>query len=156
MAVPDFQTLMLPVLEIVSKGEATASEVTDRTSNIFNLSDEDRNQKIPSGSMPTIRNRVHWALTYLTKAELMERPKRGLFRITDLGVNALAKKPARIDMKFLEQFEGYRAFKLKSGTKSNDSSIENAKIESSSQQTPEDLIMNALNNHQETKYLNIS
>lgn len=141
MTVPDFQTLMLPVLKIVSSKDCDATEVTEKISNEFNLSDEDRNQKIPSGTMFTIRNRVQWALTYLTKAELAERPHRGIFRITDIGKSALSANPKKIDMKFLEQYEGYLAFKLKSKMKDNNQSYEDDKSTiASTQKTPEDLI----------------
>lgn len=143
MAVPDFQTLMLPVLKIVKHGDCDATEVVNRISDEFNLSEEDRNQKIPSGGMPTIRNRVQWALTYLTKANLAERPRRGVFRITDLGEKTLSKNPTKIDMKYLEQFDGYIAFKEKSRTKLNENNHEIKNDLLPSQETPEDLIGHA-------------
>jgi restriction system protein len=143
MAVPDFQTIMLPVLKIVRQGDCDASEVVNKISDEFKLSEEDRNQKIPSGGMPTIRNRVQWALTYLTKANLAERPKRGIFRITDLGEKTLSKNPTKIDMKYLEQFDGYLAFKEKSGKKLNENNNHVKNDLLPSQETPEDLIGHA-------------
>lgn len=139
MAVPDFQTLMLPVLEEVSKSESSISDLVVSVSDMLNLSDEDKTQKLPSGQMSTIANRVHWAGTYLVKAGLLERPRRGTLKITATGLDVLRnKKPERVDIKFLENYEKFREFRSKRKDKQNMSEqiISNSNI----RETPEDLI----------------
>ena len=80
-------------------------------SNVFELSPEDRAKLLPSGGTLTFASRVGWAKTYLKKAGLVQQPKRGLVQITDQGQAALAQKPARIDVKFLEQFSEFLDFR---------------------------------------------
>jgi restriction system protein len=76
MAVPDFQTLMLPMLETLSDGQVrrVVPDVSDVLAARFHLTQEDQEQMLPSGAMPTFINRTHWASTYMSKAELLERP----------------------------------------------------------------------------------
>ena len=72
MPIPDFQTLMLPVLKSAVDGEANIGEVTARLAVDFKLTEEEREQRLPSGRQTTIVNRTGWAKTYLTKAGLLE------------------------------------------------------------------------------------
>jgi restriction system protein len=106
---------MLPVLEILGGGETrrVVPDFTDGLSERFHLTAEDRQQMLPSGAMPTFVNRTHWAATYLVKAGLLSRPARGRVAITDLGVNALASRPGRIDVAFLMQYPSFVAFRTK-------------------------------------------
>jgi len=69
MAIPDFQTLMLPVLRIAAKGEVRISEAVEKLADEFGLSAEDRSHLLPSGKQTTFANRVHWAKSYLGKAD---------------------------------------------------------------------------------------
>ena len=107
MSVPDFQTFMLPVLRLAAEGESKVRDVSDRISNEFDLSAEERAEILPSGHQTRIANRIHWAVTYLVKAGLLERPRRGHFAITDQGRKVLAATPGRIDIPFLSQFEAF-------------------------------------------------
>lgn len=103
MAVPDFQSFMLPLLKLSSDGqEHTLSESVEKLSQEFQLSDEDRRELLPSGRQPRVNNRVGWALTYLRKAGLLSNVRRGSFQLTDRGRRILAERPARIDLKFLQ------------------------------------------------------
>ena len=113
MAIPDYQTLMLPTLKVGATGVVHLKDATDMLSNEFNLSEEERRQVLPSGNMATIRNRVGWAITYLIKAELLTHPKRGYFTITDRGKKVLSENPDKINNKFLEQFPEFLEFKNK-------------------------------------------
>ncbi len=108
MNIPDFQTLMLPVLRIAAKDEVKISDVVERLANEFNLSSEERAQLLPSGRQTTFANRVHWAKSYLGKAGLVELTKRAHFRITDRGREVLSAPPERIDIKYLNQFPGFQ------------------------------------------------
>jgi restriction system protein len=112
MAIPDYQTVMLPLLQILSDGnEHHIGEVVDSVADDFNLSAEERQQLLGSGQQTVIRNRAGWARTYLKKAGLIESTRRGHFRITERGKSVLAKEPERIGVKDLEQFPEFVAFR---------------------------------------------
>lgn len=112
MAIPDYQTLMLPLLRSLKDGsEHNIGEVVDALSEEFGLSAPERQQLLESGQQTVIRNRAGWARTYLKKAGLIEATRRGYFRITERGKTVLASKPQRIDVKFLERFPEFVAFR---------------------------------------------
>lgn len=111
MTIPDFQTLMLPVLDSSKEGEVRIGEVVERLAKKFGLSDEERASLLPSGRQTTFANRTHWAKSYLGKAGLIEATGRGRFMITQLGKDVLAQKPGRIDIKYLDQFPRFKAFR---------------------------------------------
>lgn len=113
MAVPDYQTLMLPVLKIASTGVIKARDAVSKISDEFGLTEEEREAHLTSGPETFISNRVNWAITYLVKAGLVNRPQRGHFTITDKGAEVLAKNPDRIDNKFLSQYPEFIEFQQK-------------------------------------------
>jgi restriction system protein len=86
VGVPDYQSLMLPLLKITSDGkEHGFGEVVDALALQFRLTDDDRREMLPSGTQARFENRVRWAQAYMKKAGLLENPRRGKFRITDRG-----------------------------------------------------------------------
>lgn len=112
MAIPDFQTLMLPVLKFAAKqGEHSLSEATDFLAVEFLLTEEEKNHLLPSGTQPIFYNRVGWARTYLKQAGLLEATRRNYVRITERGRKLLESNPSKINMKFLEQFPEYIEFR---------------------------------------------
>ncbi|MCU0225871.1 MAG: restriction endonuclease [Acidobacteria bacterium] len=112
MAIPDYQTVMLPLLRFLKDGrEHNIGQVVDALSDEFNLSPEERQQLLASGQQTVILNRAGWARTYLKKAGLIESVRRGYFRITERGKSVLASKPERIDVKYLERFPEFKAFR---------------------------------------------
>ena len=112
MAIPDYQTCMLPFLRFLGDGkEHSLREAEESLGETFNLSDAERAELLPSGQQGIFKNRIGWARTYLKKACLVEAPKRGVFKITDRGLKTLSANPARIDGKFLEQFREFMEFK---------------------------------------------
>ncbi len=112
MPIPDYQTLMLPVLRYAATQDpATLRGATDAMCDAFRLSEDERRELLPSGRQTTIANRVGWARTYLAKAGLIDSPKRGTFAITDRGRTVLASKPAQIDNALLRQFPEFLEFK---------------------------------------------
>src|SRR6266481_3424391 len=93
MAVPDYQSLMLPVLAASSKGEVRIGDVAAQLAEELKLSPEERGELLPSGKQTIFSNRVHWAKTYLSKANLFEITRRGYFKITDRGEDVLRSHP---------------------------------------------------------------
>ena len=108
-------------------------EAIEHIADIFNLSDQDRKELLPSGSQYTIDNRVGWAKIYLQKAGLLESPKRSYFKITPLGLDVLKQNPPEINVKFLEQFPSFVEFR-------NTKKEKEYKTESDSIQTPQELL----------------
>ena len=115
LSIPDFQTLMLPVLRIAAEGEVRISDVVERLAGEFTLSADERSHLLPSGRQTTFANRVHWAKSYLGKAGLVELTKRAHFRITEDGRKVLAAPPERIDIKYLNRFPSFRQFREAGG-----------------------------------------
>lgn len=112
MAIPDYETLMLPLLLRLAGGEVLVlKDLMAELADDFKLTPEERAQLLPSGGTLTFASRVGWAKTYLKKAGLVQQPKRGLVQITDQGKTVLEKKPVRIDAKFLEQFAAFMEFR---------------------------------------------
>lgn len=116
MTIPDFQTIMLPMLRIVGdEQEHSIHELLDQLADHFSLTKEELNEMLPSGKQTTFYNRVGWARTYLSKSGLLEMTRRSYYRITDRGKKVLQSNPPRIDMKFLERFPEYVEFREKDG-----------------------------------------
>ncbi len=138
MAIPDFQTCMLPFLDyLADQNEHTLADTEEHLAGHFELTPTERAELLPSGQQGIFKNRLGWARTYLKKAMLLEVPRRGVFKLTDRGAQVLTSKPARIDMKFLEQFPEYLQFKeLSRPDKGQRPTIENFH----SQSTPEETI----------------
>jgi restriction system protein len=113
MPIPDFQTLMLPVLRLADVGEIKVADAVGQVADQFGLTDAEREELLPSGRQPKVANRVHWSVTYLVKSGLVERPRRGCFVITPKGRAVLRNPPERIDIAFLSQFEGFDDFQTK-------------------------------------------
>jgi restriction system protein len=112
MAIPDYQTCMLPFLRFLDDGkEHSLREAEDALAGHFKLSAAERAELLPSGQQGIFRNRIGWARTYLKKAGLVEAPKRAVFKITERGSRTLASNPVRIDGKFLEQFPEFLEFR---------------------------------------------
>ena len=109
--IPDFQSLMLPLLKAVADGkEFKTSDITKQLANEFKLTDEERKQLLVSGRQTIFNNRVGWAMTYLKKAGLISSPLRATVVITDLGKQVLAKKLNKIDINYLRKFSSFLNF----------------------------------------------
>ncbi len=112
MAIPDYQTLMLPVLKAAADGsEHRIRDVIENLADEFHLTEDERRQLLPSGRQGTFDNRVHWARGYLVQAKLLEATQRGRFKITDRGLDVLRAKPYRIDNPFLQQYPEFVEFR---------------------------------------------
>jgi restriction system protein len=117
MAVPDFQTLMRPALEEFATGGAKPiGDVRTALAVKFELTEEELAERIESGQL-TFHNRVGWATTYLRQCGLLQRPRRGVYTITERGREALAANPQRIDLGVLSQFPELAEFRRSRGTR---------------------------------------
>lgn len=140
MKIPDFQTLMLPVLHVTAKDEVKISDVVEQLATEFKLSLEERTQLLPSGRQTTFANRVHWAKSYLGKAGLVELTKRALSHY-DRGREVLRAPPDRIDIKYLNQFPGFQKFR-DAGEENGDATSSNAG-EGGTTLTPDEVMRSA-------------
>jgi restriction system protein len=117
MAVPDFQTFMLPVLrEFADGAEHLYKNVRERVATALRLSPEDLADRIPSGKKTRVDDRASWAHVYLKQAGLLKSSRRGVYQITPRGQQVLTSPPERINMEFLEQFPEYIEFKSRKRT----------------------------------------
>jgi restriction system protein len=111
MAVPDFQSLMLPMLRLAGDGQQHGlSEAVEWLAQEFHLSDDDRSQRLGSGQT-RLHNRVGWTTIYLKKAGLLRAIVPGRYQLTERGREVLASKPAIVDVAFLERFPEMSEFR---------------------------------------------
>lgn len=142
MAVPDYQTVMLPLLELAADGQnRRLRDVVETLSDDFSLTPEERSELLPSGQQRVFHNRVGWASTYLKQAGLLEAPRRGLFHITQRGIDLLKEKPTKIDISLLERFSEFVKFRGKHRPKNGTTQPEITTISVS--ETPEDTLSSA-------------
>ena len=111
MAIPDFQSLMLPVLKESATGEVRISNVVAVLGAKLGLTEEELSELLPSGKQTTFANRANWAKSYLGKAGLILLTKRAHFEISERGRAVLAKPPQTINVRFLESFPEFKAFR---------------------------------------------
>jgi restriction system protein len=113
--VPDFQTLMLPALELIADGQThrAVPDIADALAARLDLTDAEREQRLPSGVQTTIVNRTYWVFTYLAKAGIVERPARGRVRITPRGLEVLETRPPKIDIAFLRRYPEFEEWRTK-------------------------------------------
>ncbi|NOU00535.1 MAG: restriction endonuclease, partial [Gallionella sp.] len=139
MAIPDYQTVMLPLLRFTMDGvEHNKREAVAALAIEFELNPLELAERLPSGQQTIIDNRVHWACTYLKKSGLLESTRRGVFSITQIGKQVLSKNPQRIDIKFLERFPGFLEFRQIS-RKNKDEERETLTV-TDREQTPEEAL----------------
>lgn len=153
MPIPDYQAIMLPLLEFAEdKQEHSLREAISHLASQFNLTRDERKELLPSGKQSTFDNRVGWARTYLKKARLLESSRRGYFRLTSRGSQVLSKKPKIIDVKFLEQYDEFIEFLQ---LKNHNKKIDIFSKQSTQENTPEEILQAAHQKIQEDLSLEI-
>src|ERR1039458_3673723 len=143
MSVPDFQTLMRPLLEeYAAGGERPIADVRAALATRLDLTEEELAERLPSGLASTSDNRVGWAAPYLYQVRLLARPRRSVYAITPRGREVLAANPERVDLSVLSQFPEFAAFRHASRTRSTTSGVSTAIEESAVTETatPEERI----------------
>jgi restriction system protein len=147
MAIPDYQTLMLPLLKQAAVSDVSVPEIRDSIANKFELTSEEREQLLKSGTQRVIDNRLHWARIYLAKAGLLINPKRGRFVATELGKALLAQNLPRIDNSVLSQYPSFVEF-VSGRASSSEENVNNQKsaiVTVQADETPEEQIDSAFN-----------
>jgi restriction system protein len=115
MAIPDYQTLMLPVLRAAAEREKKVADVADQVADQIGLSSEERVAMLPSGRQRILHNRLHWSKFYLTKAGLIRSPSRGRFVATEEGRKLLATNPERINVPLLMKLPLFKDWYVNQG-----------------------------------------
>ena len=142
MPVPDYQTLLLPLLKLAGSGIAdTLPKAELILADEFDLSEEERSSRLPSGQQTVLRNRTGWASFYLKNAGLLVKPKRGIFRITPRGKEVLATNPPSIDLEYLLQFQDFVDFYQK-GQTSNAQKL-STPVAAPASSTPDEVLQSA-------------
>jgi restriction system protein len=140
MTVPDYQSLMLPLLKFAADGnEHSLGEAIEVLAQQLHLDGQDRKELLPSGRQRKFDNRVHWARTYLAKAHLITPTGRSRFRLTEQGAKVLRENPPQINVKYLEQFPEFVEFRNKSNKTNGETTVPQEIIEKMSQ-TPQEIL----------------
>ena len=138
---PDYQTLMLPLMKVAADGkEHQTRETISLLADQFGLSEEERKQLLASGRVPIFDDRFGWARYYLKRAGLLQNPRRSFFQITERGRAVLEKSPASIDVKLLRQFPEFEEFYNSKKVTDEGGVVQEQEPEESATQTPKELV----------------
>lgn len=140
MAIPDYQSLMLPVLKVAALGETRVPIAADKIADQLGLTEEEREELLPSGKQRILHNRIHWAKFYMSKAGLIRSPKRGAFVATDAGNALLDTNPVAIDVELLKSYPAFETFYSKEGSDPAVHAPDKTTIKSATEATPEEQI----------------
>ena len=138
MSIPDYQTIMLPLVRLCEHDTVAFRDAIEMISEQFNLSEEEKDRMIPSGRQSIMRNRVSWAITYLVKAGILERPQPACVCLTKRGREVLNSNPSQINNTFLMQYEEFRRFRQRTPNQEEQNSQETEDT-----QTPDEQIQSA-------------
>ena len=138
MPIPPYESLMLPVLRLFSSGARNVADCLPELKHQFQITDEEAEELLPSGRVTVLQSRAHWARTYLSKAGLLDSPKRNLHVITDRGRQVLASNPTEIDNKFLDKFDEFSSWRSASANGEKEGQEPTVPVRIDDGQTPED------------------
>ena len=129
--VPQFQNLMLPLLKVMGCGqEMTTIQIRDAVADNLFMTAEALSQNLPLPTGPqnefnnkiqwikyltiekqnAFNNRMGWAITFLYKACLLERPRKEIYIISEIGKQVLLDNPVEIDAEFLRSYGDFNKF----------------------------------------------
>jgi restriction system protein len=137
MPIPDFQSMMLPILTLLGDGkERRSKDINEYLSKKYELTEDELKEMLPSQRARRFPNRVAWVFTYFKHAGLIDSPARGVYRITDTGRGVLAKNPERIDLRFLKQYDSIKEFT----SSKKDKIVEEAQPQVETTRTPTEIM----------------
>jgi len=145
MPVPDYQSLMLPLLQYAGERqtEISTGDAVEALAVRLRLTNEDLKEMLPSGLQSAFVNRVGWAATYMKKAGLLEATRRGHYRITQQGHDLLKKKPPVINVKLLKRYPEFISFLKLKGTRSGGKDVIEKESPEAEAATPSEALENA-------------
>ena len=139
MPIPDYQTIMLPLLKFAEdKQQHSLREAEYILADKFNLAETEKNELLPSGGERRFYNRISWARTYLKKAGLLSYPRRGFFSITSRGLKLLLDNPQDISAKSLREYDEFIQF-----VEIKNESISDIEENKATLETPEEILESA-------------
>jgi len=147
MSVPDYQSLMLPLLKFGGEqnAEISTGDAVEALGSRLGLTEDDLKEMLPSGLQSTFVNRVGWASTYMKKAGLLEPTRRGYYRITPRGKELFGKKPKAVNVKLLKQYPEFLAFQQLKGTRTGEKKDSTFSADATTA-TPSEALENAYEN----------
>ena len=111
MAVPGYQEFMFPILKcLYDGGQYHKKKICEKMIEVFNLSQEQLDERLPSQAEPTYINRVGWAITYMKKAGLLDSPARACYIITDEGKKLVDNNVTNLNTKYLRRYPSFVDF----------------------------------------------
>ncbi len=145
MAIPTYDKLLRPVLSIATREPITRRSMTEVMTKEFGLSPAEAEQRLPSGQSTVIRNRVGWAMHYLTRAGLIEKVESKTWRASKAGAAFLAAHPHTItasDLKAVPEFDEWESGRNRRKPSETDDSHATAASETA---TPQEIIEREVN-----------
>lgn len=148
MVIPAYDDLMLPLLRRLEDGtEQAFSDCVKILAKQFHVTEEEQAQLLPSGRYPVFRSRVSWASTYLSKALLLNKPRRGFMVITARGKDLLTENPTQIDSKVLSRYPEWKVFQ---GTSDTKTTVKSDQANDPVIKTPEEMIESGYRQYEST------
>lgn len=154
--IPNFQEMMLPILSILGdRKEHTTTELRDIVADQLKISDEERNEMLPSNKQSRFANRFRWAIVYLSQAKLMtnvSKQKHARYIATEDGLALLAEKPAAITKQSLTRYESFRDFQARSRSEKKEQAPSHSQEEEqqAEEHTPNEILESTFNQIQES------
>ena len=102
MAIPKHDELRVPVMELLMQNDTLRlKDLIEPLAKRFHLTEEEVSEMYPSGNGHIFYDRISWALSYLNMAGVLDKPKRGVYKINETGIELL-KTPTQVDS-FIEK-----------------------------------------------------
>ena len=140
MSLPNYQQLMLPVLKLAALSETRVPRAAEKIADELGLTAEQRDEILPSGKQRILHNRIHWAKFYMTKAGLIESPKRGIFRATQAGKDFLSRGISDLNVEVLQTIPAFADFYKSNVNAESKVELQSIDDATASQATPEEQI----------------
>jgi len=156
MAVPTYDLFIEPVLRYLAAHPegVSAKDAHEAAADVLFISDEDKQELLPSGAQPIYKNRAGWAHDRLKRAGLSSSPRRGTWKITQDGLDFIASHPEPFSSQTSTELAmGYIGIRLRpkqENGKSPESGLTEIPLISSTVASPDDRLGEALREIRQT------
>jgi len=151
MAIPKHDEIRVPAMDLLkTNGTMKLRDFIEPLAAHFNLSDEEINEMYPSGNGHVFYDRISWALSYLNMGGLLDKPKRGMYKINQKGIDLL-NTPEKVDKYIEQQLEKREPSRQKKKTTQEQLALE----DSSSELTPQEKLYSSFSNIRKSIYTEI-